>query len=248
MSVVRLGIACEDSGHYFAATQLVDATLVSEHPWLDGILEDCRTWRGCHEAHQWYKFDPADTHDLRPIVLDGQRIAPTGHIRGRPLQPEAGMWRKILLLFCHADPRPDVVVLVRDLDGYPERLRGLEQVRRDLAWPFPVVVAAPQPEIEAWHVAGYAPQSPDEHRRLAACRARLSFDPTLQSERLTSHPNDALTDAKRVLTDLCIDDPDRRQRCLIDRSLLRERGRSNGLAAFLAEVDRTIVPIFTRAT
>ena len=45
MTVV-LGIACEDEGHFSAVTWLVDDALVASHAWLDGILEDCRAWRG----------------------------------------------------------------------------------------------------------------------------------------------------------------------------------------------------------
>ena len=45
----------------------------------------------------------------------------------------------------------------------------------------------------------------------------LSFDPTTQSHRLTSHPNEAATDAKRVLHQLTEDDREREGRCLADR-------------------------------
>ncbi len=246
MSVVRLGVACEDNGHFSAVTRLVDDTLLAEHQWLDGILDACRSWHGCAAAQCWYKYNPDDANDLRPILLDGQRIAPNGHINGAPLKPEAGMWRRILLLFCHVDPRPDVVLLARDLDGDPRRRAGIEQVRDGLPWPFKIAVATPQPEIEAWLVAGFAPDGAAEHARLQACRQRLSFDPTTQSERLTSHPNDATTDAKRVLDDLCGADRERVARCLTDRTLLRQRGRSNGLAEFLGDIDRFIVPTFDR--
>jgi hypothetical protein len=243
MTVV-LGIACEDSGHFFTTTRLVDDTLVAAHTWLDGVLDDCRTWRGCAADQRWYKFNPDDALDLRPIVVDGLRIAPSGHIRGEPLRPEAGMWRRILLLFCHTRPRPDVVLLARDLDGDPRRRLGLEQVRDGLPWPFKIAIAAPQPEIEAWLVSGFAPADPDEHQRLHTCRQRLSFDPTTASERLTSHPNHAVTDAKRVLAELCGAAPARRERCLDDRDLLRQRGRANGMTAFLDDIERTIVPAF----
>lgn len=60
-------------------------------------------------------------------------------------------------------------------------------------------------------------------------------------QRLTAHPNDAATDAKVVLEVLCAGDPEREQACLDDLSCLRERGRENGLCAFLGEVDEVIV-------
>ena len=244
MSGVVIGIACEDEGHFFVVTRLVDSRLMAAHDWLDGILASCRSWRGLHEGEPWYKYDPDDAHDLRPITIDGQRIAPQGRIRGEPLQPEAGMWRKILLLFCHASPRPELVILVRDMDGFQERRGGVEQVRNGFEWPFRVAVAAAEPEIEAWLVSGFTPDGPEEQERLDALRGELSFDPTTQSHRLTSHPNDARTDSKRVLEHLCGADQERREACLMDRAVLRQRGGTNGVKAFLEEIDQHIVPAF----
>lgn len=237
-----VGVACEDDGHFSAVTQLVDAALLAEHTWLGDIIESCRTWCGLDQSRSWYKYEPRDANDLRPMVLDGLRVATHGHIRGKPLEPEAGMWRKVLLLFCHCNPRPEVVLLVRDMDGYRERLRGMNQVRDGFEWPFAIAIAAPQPEIEAWHVSGFVPTNAKEHASLADLRRRLSFDPTLESHRLTSHPNDAPTDAKRVLDALCGLDHDRRRCCMADSHVLRQRGASNGLTTFLDDVDDAVVP------
>lgn len=244
MNHLRLGIACEDNGHYTVATRLVDAALLARHTWLTGKLPDHRSHVGLAPDSAWYKYDPTDANDLRPIVLDGRRIAPSGHIAGKPLRPEAGMWRKILLLFCHRDPRPDAVLLLRDLDGYPDRLDGMQQAAQDIEWPFPIAIAAAQPEIEAWWISGFTPSTPAERGTLHALTRELSFDPTLESHRLTSHPNDAATDAKRVLSRLCGDDPERRDRCLEDRHSLRQRGLKNGLTPFLDEIDRHVLPAF----
>lgn len=244
MNHLRLGIACEDNGHYTVATRLLDAALLDRHPWLADRLPAHRTHSGLAPDEPWYKYDPADANDLRPIVLDNRRIAPSGHINGKPLRPEAGMWRKILLLFCHRDPRPDAVLLLRDLDGYPSRLEGMQQAARELEWPFPIAIGAAQPEVEAWWVSGFTPELPREHSALQALTRELSFDPTRESQRLTSHPNDAPTDAKRVLSRLCGDDPERLDRCLQDRPLLRQRGLHNGLTRSLDELDRHIVPAF----
>ncbi len=242
MSAIVIGVACEDNGHFFVASRLVDAALLAQHTWLDGIIDECRTWRGLTADKPWYKYNPDDANDLRPFVHDGRTIAPGGHIAGVPLKPEAGMWRKVLLLFCHCEARPDVVVLVRDLDGCPRRREGMEQVVSGLQWPFKIAIATPQPEVEAWLVSGFVPEDAAEHERLGKRREKLSFDPTTQSARLTSHPNDAETDAKRVLWELCGDDRERQEKCLADRALLRQRGAANGLAAFLAEIDQHIVP------
>ncbi len=156
------------------------------------------------------------------------------------------MWRRVLMLFCHCEPRPDVVILARDLDGYPGRREGMEQVVSGIPWPFQIALATAQPEVEAWVVSGFVPKDAAEQKRLRALREKLSFDPTTQSERLTSHPNDADTDAKRVLSELCGDDSVRQERCLDDRTLLRQRGAGNGLSAFLAEIDQQIVPALSQ--
>ena len=157
------------------------------------------------------------------------------------------MWRKALLLLCHAEPRPDIVVLARDLDGHPGRRDGIEQVCHQLPWPFPIVIAAPEPEIEGWIVSGFVPKNDDEHARLEQLRGELSFDPTIHSHRLTSHPNDTPTDAKRVLSRLCEDDRDREDACL-DRDVLRQRGALNWSRAFLDEVDQRVLPVFGHQT
>jgi hypothetical protein len=224
-------------------TALIDDALVANIDWLRDILESCRAWRGLHGAERWYKYAPGDAYDLRPLTIDGMTIKPQGRIAGEPLKPEASMWRKVLLLFCHADPRPDIVVLARDLDGSPDRRAGIEQVRDGLVWPFVIVAATPEPEIEAWIVSGFAPRNDDERARLEQVRRDLSFDPTRQSHRLTSHPNDAPTDAKRVLSRLCEDDGEREDACF-ERSVLRQRGALNGAHVFLEEVDQLVVPIF----
>ncbi|MBN2195247.1 MAG: hypothetical protein JW751_20690 [Polyangiaceae bacterium] len=244
MNQLLVGVACEDDGHFSVVTRLVDETVLAAHDWLDGVLDDCRSWRDVHGNPGWYKYDPDDAQILRPIEIDGKRIARHGHIGGEPLKPEARMWRNVLLLFSRAEPRPEVVILARDLDGDQRRRAGLVQVRDGLPWPFRVVVAAAQPEVEAWRVAGFVPIDERERATLAEVRTDLSFDPTVQSHRLTSHPNDAATDAKRVLARLCGDDQDRRDLCLADRARLRGHGVENGLAAFLDEVDDHIVPQF----
>lgn len=246
MSVV-LGIACEDKGHFSAVTRLVDNALVAKHDWLRGTVGDRRSWRGVKEGEDWYKYDRNDAKDLRSISFNGRTIKLHGHIDGKPLGDEARMWRRTLALFCRVTPLPEAVVLVRDLDGYEERLDGLKQVRDSvrIAWPFPIVIAAPEPEIEAWRASGFVPADVAEKKRLEALHKELSFDPTKESHRLTSHPNYALTDAKRVLERLCGTDPNRVDACLKDRAVLVARGANNGLKKFLERVDEHIVPLFS---
>jgi hypothetical protein len=238
-----IGFAGEDKNHFRVVTALVDDALVASIGWVRDILESCRTWRGLHGDELWYKYAPEDAYDLRPMTIDGVRFAPQGWIAGEPLKLEAGMWRRVLMMFHDRKPRPDIVVLARDLDGFPGRRAGSEQVCKGLRWPFKIVIATPEPEIEGWIVSGFTARNDDERARLEHIRKELSFDPTVHSHRLTSHPNDALKDAKRVLSRLCNGDPEREETCLA-RDVLRQRGGSNWAREFLDDVDERVLPVF----
>jgi hypothetical protein len=238
-----IGFVGEDKNHFRIVTALVDDALVTGVAWLRDVLDGCRQWRGLHDGEPWYRYSPDDANELRPVTIDGVTIKPQGRIAGEPLKREAGLWRKVLLLFCHRDPRPEIVVLARDLDGHPDRRDGIDQVCSGLAWPFAIVAATPEPEIEGWIVSGFTPRGDDERTRLEHLRRELSFDPTVHSHRLTSHPNHVPTDAKRVLSHLCQDDGEREHACL-ERSVLHERGEHNGARSFLDDVDRRVLPAF----
>lgn len=241
--MTRIAFAGEDENHFRVVTALLDDTLVTSVGWVRDVLDSCRMWHGLHGEERWYKYASDDAFDLRPLTIGGVTIKPQGRIAGKPLKPEASMWRKVLLLFCHREPRPDIVVLARDLDGYPDRRDGLEQVCTGLSWPFAIIAATPEPEIEGWIVSGFVPRDEAEQLRLEQLRGELSFDPALHSHRLTSHPNGASTDAKRVLSRLCNGDPEREHACLV-RDVLRQRGADNGARAFLDEVDQRVLPVF----
>lgn len=240
--MTTLGLACEDAGHVRAVTLLVDLVLTDRHHWLRDVVESCRTWSGYEPGSSWSKCASRG-----PIIVDGREIRIHGPIDGKPLEDGARMWREVLLRFVHAEPRPEVVVLVQDGDGRRRsRLAGIDQVRRaaSLRWPFPVVAALPEPEVEAWLVAGFEPESALETAALTELTRELSFDPCRESHRLTSHPNDASTDAKLVLGRLCGEDADREAACLSHHERIRKRGQDNGAAEFLDDVERDIVPLF----
>ncbi len=242
-----LGLACEDNGHFVAITRLIDDALVRGVDWIVAeTVAFCRTWCGYEAGAPWSKCG-GDDDAPRSFEIDGRRVPLHGKINGQALEDGAAMWRRVLARFAQLDPRPELVVLAQDGDGRErERRRGVNQVRyaKSISWPFPIVVAMPEPEIEAWHVAGFEPCNDAEQAALANLRADLPFDPRTASHRLTSQPNDAVTDAKRVLARLCGGDADRVVACLADVDRLRERGGANGASAFLGEVDRDVVPLF----
>src|SRR5262249_26221444 len=64
-------------------------------------------------------------------------------------------------------------------------------------WPFAVVAALAQPEIEAWCVAIWVPENDREQAACDGERRRLGFDPTLHPHDLSS--GSGPKDAKSVL-------------------------------------------------
>lgn len=154
------------------------------------------------------------------------------------------MYRKLLHAFDQSTPRPEIVILARDGDGRARaRRRGFTQVTEHLSWPFAVILAMPEPESEAWFICGFEARSDAERAAHAQLCARLSFDPVTQAHRLTSKPNDAATDAKRVLDGLCTD-VTRRSTCLAaPLDLLAQRGARVGLADLLADLRAHLVPL-----
>ncbi len=237
---VRIGVACEDNGHFQVCSRLIDVSLLRAHPWLDGVLESCRAFCGVDEGAEWAKLADLDQRGLaRPRKLHG-------FIGGRPLAPEAKMWRTVLSHFEEMTPRPEAVLLIRDLDNHRSRLEGLGQARDGLDWPFAILAATPQPEIEAWQIASFEPRTSAESAYFSLATNALSFDPRTDSDRLTSHPNDAPTDAKRVwkiIQTMRGQDPDDFGE-LADLDRLRQRGRMNHLADFLDEINTRLAPIF----
>ena len=77
-------------------------------------------------------------------------------------------------------------------------------------------------------------------------RKELGFDPCLQSHELDVQLEHAKRSAKRVARILC---PDGGERGLSETTLdvLKERGRENGLADYLGELETRYVPLFRRA-
>lgn len=161
------------------------------------------------------------------------------------------------MLFMIEEPPPAVLIVARDTDGDPKRLDGLRQaleLLQDFPQPLPVIVAVPHQDAEAWFVAGFVPLNQAEERRLEGLRDELLFSPPDEAHRLTAHPNDAPTDAKRVLRVLAFDDdasrppsldelPELCGRTLGDLALLRRRGVGCGLREFLEELREVLVPV-----
>jgi hypothetical protein len=236
MSKPRLLLAAEDMGHHEAVVRLTDRILEADVEWLRGadVVESCR---------EWLESPYLPLKDAYRRASDA-RLKVWGHFDGKPAEPEAAMWRAVLLLANALPERPDVVVLARDEDNRPERQLGLKQAVEANAWAFAIITALAVTEIEAWLVAGFEPA--DEHERAALERfmKEEGFDPRHESHRLVGQ---TARDAKKLLRTLTKDEVARRSACLeSDLAVLKERGASNGLHDFIEAVRAVVVPKFVR--
>jgi hypothetical protein len=213
--------------------------------WLEPeILEATRKWRGVAETETFLKWS-----NVKDQLAQSGVKGIFGKFNGESGQIDALTARKALLLFASLESRPAAVLLLRDSDGDPRRQegQGLKQARETNNWPFSIVVGVAHPKREAWVLAGFDPQSHEESERLRKLRERLSVDPILKSHELGAREHGAKTDIKRAMNELILDNGDRERQCLHETALeaLEQRGKFNGLAAYLDEVRQRLVPIFS---
>lgn len=237
---MRIVVFCEAEADFRTVTGLVDRVLSEEGPtWVREHVEarpldDLRTWVGrapqpFFDVHHTYKEASA-----RKIPL------PRGRFQGEPGGPGALLARTALLVARHEAQRTgavDAIVLVWDMDDQgKDRRRGLGQ-GREAAF-LPMVLGCPDPEREAWVLAGFEPENAVERERLDEERRSLRFDPCVEAHRLRDKDGGAPRNAKRVLAALTDADSEREARCWMDAPLatLRVRGGESGLKEFLDEV------------
>ena len=231
--ILHIGWVREDRAHDELVKTLAAKVARAHHDWIDDSLDSMWSWKGPANEDE-----PKLSGRIKVPGPGGKPLRLHGRIAGESLLPEASMHRTVLTAFAHRDPRPSIVIIAHDGDGDSKQRRmGFMQVRDRLEWAFDVVLAMPEPEGEAWFICGFEPRDADERARLAALTRELSFDPTKQPERTTSRPNDAASDAKRILAKLTNRDALREAPCL-DHSIdeLMRRGRAVGLAEFIEDL------------
>ena len=251
---MKLIAFCEAPGDFRLASGLVDLVLrESEVAWVVDNLETpgiIRMWQPDGSGRDYFDLhhlnDYAD--ELRARGLRVRRVR--GHFDGRPGEPGSAMARKAFLiaeaLHKYTPDEPiDAVVLLWDTDEQrrdrPEGVKAARDEARRWA-PFQIVCGFPDPEREAWVLAGFDPRDDTERQRLEELHRDLGFSPVYRAVRLRDKDSGALRDIKRVLAILTGDDPDREARCWIDPSLatLRARGADTGLSAFLDELEAAL--------
>lgn len=213
------------------AQRLVDRQLSVGADWLHvDELDHIRGW----QVFYWKKIKQ---------LCKQHGIIAQGHFDGTPGAADARAGRRALLLLSKLGA-PQAVVLLRDADKQPERRAGLEQARNSphhQLSPRRIAIGLATPCREAWHLAGFEPESDTERSTLGSERTRLSLDPTREPH-LLSRTGDR--DIKKTLATLTAADHDRETRCL-DHPDLHARGHNCGLSEFLDELDTRVVPAFT---
>ncbi|WP_437322833.1 hypothetical protein [Sorangium sp. So ce381] len=241
MAARLVGMVVEGPDDARTVPGLVDRVLVNAVPALTGQLARARTFCGLDAGATYVTWSAVHHH---PVPRKH------GHFGGKPALEDARTAVLVLRGFIARDPQPQAVVLVRDSDGKEaERRQGLEQARQEFHWPFEVLLGVAHPMRECWVLAGFVPKGKPEGASLAALRQELGFDPTARSHELDASSKTAKKSPKRVLDRLTGGEHEREARCWTEPDLghLRQRGRDNGLAAFLSEVETRLVPVLADA-
>lgn len=234
-------LAGEDRSHRDACAGLASLILHEAADWIDLAAWDaCFLGRFPHE--RWYRLQ-SWRNDLQKMF---PRLRLHGHVDGSPQGPDVACFRGLLLLASSGGKEwPDGIVIARDSDGVRDERSALSHASRATPPPrtTPVVLAVCIPTVEAWYLAGFQPGPAGEREALTRVTREISFDPTRTPERLLSHPPDHSRNAKRVMSALAGDAAERREACLADRARLRERGGGCGVAAYMDDVRRELVPL-----
>jgi hypothetical protein len=250
---MKLVVFCEAPADFRIARDLVDRVLREVGPpWVPDVMEaNPEGIRIYLEDDQGRSF--FDIHHLTDYEDQlGVRV-PHGHFDGRPGAAGALMARTIFWIvrkLMKDGAGVDAVIIVWDMDDQPGARRfGLEQARTEAeSATFRIILGCPNLEREAWVLAGFDPEGPDEEGRMAGARRELGFAPNAHSHQLTATDEQAKRSAKRVLRVLTLENPAREERCWMETPLatLRDRGAENGLRDFLLEVEERLMPLCTQ--
>ena len=215
--------------------------------------------RVCAEAAGEAPLPPLQwrPHEGEPFIACGglsdvhRRLGirfPHGHFRGDPGSPDAQAVRNAINVVRHLrkrDRKEIGLLFLRDVDHQPERIEGFEQARAATAGldeSLVVIGGHPEPSREAWILAGFIPETLDEHRALDEVRRETGVSPCEKSHTLGGRSSPPHRAIKHVVHRLTKGDRLREERCWREAplELLRKRGDQNGLRAYLADVSQRL--------
>ncbi|HEX8698292.1 MAG TPA: hypothetical protein VF815_05615 [Myxococcaceae bacterium] len=254
--MARLILFCESPADASTVQGLVERVIREEGPdWLRDLLDGPA--EGAQQVLDWVPDNEGRSFfDLHGLSAQARRLGlriPQGHFDGKPGAAGALMARTAFHVareLALAQEGPEAVLLVWDMDDQgEERRQGLEQARQEAGRlvPFVLLLGCPDPMREAWVLAGFEPETDEEHSRLVELRQELGFHPCQEAHRLDAKKEHARRSPKRVLDALTSGAREREVRCwtAAPLSVMRERGRHSGLAAFLNEVTTLLLPKLT---
>jgi hypothetical protein len=247
-----IAVVCEAPPDLETGGWLADRVILEnlgEHVggWISAeTLDDFRRYRGLRtaDAHLVWK-------DIEKLAK-GEKVKPllgpfTGYYPAH--EDEWDILRALPLLLFHSPEPPDGIIFLRDTDDQDERRKGLLAARtaicRDAS--VPVVIGIAHTKRECWHLAGFEPdEATAETTRLGELRRELGFDPRTNSELLRGSGEMKLKSAKRILSILAADNQEREVVCIrvTPLDILRDRGASNGLTDYLADVKTYLLTLF----
>lgn len=235
----EIAVVCEGPADLRMATELADRLLVHEVDWIEPeVLAQVRRWRGFEDGEPFLAWRRA------PVLAREHGLRVHGRFSGHPDSRAA---RCALLLL--ALKRFHAVLLIRDTDGEVVRKESLERARDEFepGLRIPILLGVAHTKRECWVLAGFEPQNDEERKALARLARELGSDPRLNAESLSAAEPGALRNAKRVLDVLLAGRRDREAACWLECNLqiLRERGRTTGLADYLEEIRTRLVPLLS---
>jgi len=236
-------IVCEAQADFQTASTLADRVLCERVDWIEAqILNAYRNYIGTRPETPYLTW--TESAQLSKVL--GRRVH--GHFEGKPGDLDALAGRKAILVVLLKFPQVKAILLIRDSDGLVARQKGLNQARAEMKTfeNLAIVVGVAHCKREAWILAGFDSRDEEERRQLEALRQELGFDPCERAHDLDAkHVHDKRS-AKRALSLLVGNKPDREADCIAKPSLalLTLRGQDNGLATYIREVNDFIVPLF----
>lgn len=237
----KIGFVCEAQADLAIGSHLIDRVIRSGAEWVAEIdpLDHLRRFVGHNDESEFVAWSRIDD------VARALGIRVRGSFDDTAGMADAKAARRAIFTMRTLHSELAAVVLVRDQDNQLERRDGLNQ-GREAVRSIPVVIGLAIRAREAWVISGFDPRSEAEQERMQEVTADAGFDPRMQSHRLTTDTaQSADRKAKRILDVLTSGNWERQAACWEETplSILRERGRDNGLADFLDEIEQILVPV-----
>lgn len=250
--MVEVIVIVESGADARTAIKLAERVLKEKFDWLDDdSLQYYFQWTGLESETEFSCW-----RDIIKIIEDAKeklKYKPSrflGHdSNGVPLKADGAASIKVLNLvrFLQRTRQIKAILFIRDLDNQPERKEGIEQARLEHLNKTPkleIIIGAADPKREAWVLNGFI-ASDDEKVILEDIKNKLSFDPSIEPERLRSTSEkepERIRNIKFVVEQLTGKDMEREKQCWEETSLeiLRVRGVKTGLMAYLQEVEERL--------